>query len=341
MIYIVSSKKAGALGLEKAAWAEILPKFPPASRLQAPDQVYLDVSGLSGAELKKSLSVFKKQCAGFFCGIIDPKGSCEDAALFFFDGFCDYIGSALVKKGLSKKRFDLALSREQTQRLGGAGKQDTEKSEDAAAPAAVNAEQIRKGNKLPTGKFEGWKSIKTGTCMNFFFLYAAISEKSDLHNKIGEANFKVIKNRFRDVLNYYLHDAEALLWMESEDNCLFLVPPRSANGKYAIEASLKLLMNNRLIGIERLGLSFPVDFAFAIHYGKSTFSSPGKTGFVISEAVNYIFHLGTKKAETGRLTISGDVPHEAIPEGFMEILKPIGCFEGIPISNTRRFVIKK
>ena len=338
MIYIISSKKAAALGLSTGTgWAEIHPKFPSRLQLQAMDQAYLDISGLSGSKLKKALQNFKKQCDGSFWGIIDPKDSAEDPAAFFFDGAGDYIGSALIKKGLSRKRLTEALIWAQTVRnieKQGRGVKKGGIPEDSRS----GAPQSKKSQKLPVGKFEGWKSIKTGVSAPFIFLFVSISEKSDLRTKIGAANFKIIKSRFRDVLQYYLHEANALLWMEAEANCLFLIPPRAVNGKCAVEAALKILINNRLIGIEKLGLSFPVDFTFAMHYGKTDYCAPGKTGSIISESVNYIFHLGAKKAETGRLTISSHVPDEAIPAGIADIFNPIGEFEGIPVSHSRRFI---
>ena len=152
--------------------------------------------------------------------------------------------------------------------------------------------------------------------------------------------FTNVKNRLRDILQQALGEAEALLWMETEDNSLFLVPPRAANGRAAVEAGLKLIANGRLIGFEKLGLSIPVDFTVALHYGKTAFRAPGKTGSVVSESVNYIFHLGTKKAEKGRMTISDDVSDEAIPEGLLDLFSPSGVFEGIPTRHSKRFVFK-
>jgi hypothetical protein len=154
---------------------------------------------------------------------------------------------------------------------------------------------------------------------------------------LGESSFSVIRNRLRDVLQQALREAEALLWMESETNCLFLVPPGAANGKVAIEAALKLILNSRFMSIEKLGLSVPVELTCALHYGKTVFHEPGKTGTVISDAVNYIFHLGTKRAEKGRLTISGDVPAEIRSEGFADLFSSAGVYEDIPIDHSRKF----
>lgn len=320
MIYIFSSKKAAALGLgEKSSWAEILPlakNFPQGNEPQADDQVYLDISGLSPVMRKKTIGLLKKSRAGAFWGIIDPKGEAEDPAAFFFEGARDYIGPALVKKGVSKKRFAAA------------GFQAPEKKPDMP-PGKT---------KPPDVKFAGWKSLRSGTKYPFFFLFVTVAGRSSLRSRVGDSAFGDKKKRLCDLLQQALGGADALLWMETEDNCLFLVPPEAPNARAAVEASLKIILNSRLTGIEKLGLSFPLGFTIALHYGETVFLAPGKTGTIVSETVNYIFHLGAKKAEAGRLTISGAVSEEALPQGLVDLFHPAGVFEGLPIRHSRRFV---
>jgi len=325
MIYIISSKKAAALGLpDKCPWAKIV-KNTKEQEIQADEQVYLDISGLSSTELKKAITSLKKSRTGSFWGVIDPKGTAADPALFFFEGAGDYIGPALVKKGLDKKRF--AAAEALVPRSTGSLSAEKQKS-----PAMLSSKV-----KLPAGKFEGWKSLRAGTTAPFLFLFVSVS---GLRSKVGDAGFTAVKNRLRDFLQQTFAAADALLWMETENNSLFLVPPRTPNARVAVEAGLKLILNSRFVAFEKLGLLFPVDFTIALHYGKTVFRAPGKTGSVIAESVNYIFHLGGKKADPGRLTISGEVPEDALPEGLLDIFSSAGVFEGIPVIHSRRFVYK-
>jgi len=341
MIYIVSSKNAAAIRRalgEKSPWANVLTELPKGIKFQADDQIYLDISGLSPAVLKKTIGPLKRKTA--LWGIIDPKGAAGDPASFFYEGACDYIGSALVKKGLSKKRFSAAASWAAGRKsLGGASGKGAGKAGNTDKADNKPAEK-KTPLKLPAGKFEGWQSIRAGTTGSFFFLFAALSAKTNLRSMVNEAAFNIIKNRLRDTLQQGLREANALLWMESESSSLFLVPPRISNCRAAIEAALKMILNSRLIGMEKLNLAIPVEFVFALHYGKTVFQAPGSTGTVISDTVNYIFHLGTKKAETGRLTVSDDVGEEMIPEGLLDLFNPAGVFEGIPIRHSRRFIYK-
>ncbi|MCL2070517.1 MAG: hypothetical protein FWH19_05985 [Treponema sp.] len=333
MIYILTSKNNAAikkaLGLKgKETWVEFLPvlKDPPANKFEATDMVYLDASAYFPAELKKAIALQKK--GRNFWGIIDPKGSAEDPAAFFFDGAADYIGPGLYKKGMNKKRFDQAFSWVSSRGTGG----DDSKSTDGAAAA-----EKKQGAKFPSAKFEGWRSIRPGTSGQFLFLYVALKGKTNIRAIVGEAAFVTVRNRLRDVLVRGFAEADGLLWMETEDSSLFLIPPKVDKGKLAVEASLKLILSGRLIGIEKLDVTTPVEFTMALHFGGTIFQAPGKTGAVISETVNYIFHLGGKKAESGRLTISGAVPDEVIPEGLKDFFSQAGVFEGIPIIQSKRF----
>jgi len=339
VIYIISSKNGNlimrSLKLNvKKPWAELMPQIPKGHKFRVHDQAYLDISGLSPAELNKALGLLKKDAA--FWGIIDPKGIAEDPTAFFFKGAGDYIGPGPLKKGLRKRRFSMAFSlaagREKP------GDSSVKKTNDTAGEIEVTGR--RKIHRLPAGRFEGWESIRAGTQEYFFFLFVGIAGKSNLRSLIGDAAFTAVMNRFRELLLQNLREANALLWMESEETSLFLVPPRISNCRATVEAALRIILNSHLIVIEKLNLKVPVEFTFALHYGKTVYQAPGKTGAIISDAVNYIFHLGIKKADPGRLTVSDDVSEGAISEELLDIFKSAGVFEGIPIRHSKRFVYR-
>jgi hypothetical protein len=320
-VFVFSSGKAFLGG---AACPEFLPLSALAKHSPGPEDLsYLDVSGLGPADLKKALGRLKKVCARSAFGIMDPRGEAPDPAVFFFEGASDYMGPRLVKAGPGKKRFAAALA----WRAGREG--------EAAAPGAAGPEPGSR--KLPGGKFEGWKSVRSGAAAPFFFLFVSLSGQGNLRARMEEMSGAAVRNRLREALLQNLQDSQALLWMEAESSSLFLIPPRAVYGKAAVEASLKMIANSRLMGIEKLGLSVPVDLTIALHYGKTVFRAPGATGTVVSDAVNYIFHLGAKHAEPGRLTISAEVGDEAVPEGLRDLFLDAGTFEGLPIRRSRRF----
>jgi hypothetical protein len=308
---------------KSAAPVELLsPAALAKHRPEEEDISYVDISGLPPGEQKKITAKLKKSCTAW--GIFDPKGEAPDPALFFFAGAVDYMGPKIAKEGIDKKRLAAIRSWQEAAARNS--------MPEAAAPAD------EEGRKLPGGKFEGWRSIRSGTTASFLFLFVSLSGKPNLHSRLGEAAMKTLQNRWRNLLQQYLQESQALLWMETELHSLFLVPPKAVCGKAAVEASLRMIAGCRLIAIEKLGLSIPVDFTVALHYGKTIFRAPGKTGTVVSDAVNYIFHLGTKQAEPGRLTLSAGLCYDAVPGGLKDLFIPAGTFEGIPILHSRRFV---
>jgi hypothetical protein len=333
--YIFSSKKAFP-GVK----AELLD--PKALAKHSPEQgaiSYLDLSSFTAAEAKKALALLKRRCGDRAAdsngrsawGIIDPKDSADPAA-FFFEGASDYLGSGLLKKGPDPRRLKRAAS----------WRAESSPAAAKESPAAEEAEAFAgKAGKLPAGKFTGWNSCKAGTVSSFFFLYASLSGKTSLRSRLGEAAFKVLMGRLRNFLVPRFQDAKALLWMETENNCLFLIPPRAEFARAAEEAALKILMGSTFLAAENLGLTIPAEFTFALHYGKTAYRAPGKTGAVVSDAVNFIFHLGTKCAESGRLTCSDEIPADVLAPQLEDMFVNAGSFEGRNLRHSLRFVYSK
>ncbi|MDR2021179.1 MAG: hypothetical protein LBQ14_10505 [Treponema sp.] len=342
-IYIFSSKKTPFPGLKGA---ELL--GPEALGRHSPEQgdmSYLDLSSFTEAEAKKALSLLKRRCGvhagGVHAawGIIDPKDSVDPAA-FFFEGASDYLGSKLLKKGPDPRRLKKAASwRTGGIRAGGIPASGVHAGGSSAAEDSGEGAEafVSKAARLPAGKFTGWNAYKAGTVSPFFFCYAALSGRTSLRSRLGETSFKVLMGRLRTFLVPRFQDARALLWMETEDNCLFLIPPRAEYARAAEEAALKILMGSTFLIAENLGLTIPAVFTFALHYGKTAYRAPGRTGTVVSDAVNFIFHLGTKCAESGRLTYSDEIPPDALAPQLEDMFVNAGSFEGRNLRHSLRF----
>jgi hypothetical protein len=125
--------------------------------------------------------------------------------------------------------------------------------------------------------------------------------------------------------------------MDSGKDCLFLIPPKAKNAEAAVTSCIRLLLSVPLIAIETLGLTIPVNFVFSLHYDSVSYKPPGKTGTVVSDAVNFIFHLGAKQAELGRLTISDGLPDNTVPRALEDCFVSAGEYEGRRIWHTKKF----
>lgn len=298
-----------------------------AHRPEPGDVTYLDLSGLEEAERRRMLSLLKRRCLDRAWGIVDPDGTIADPAALFFSGASDYIGPGIYSDGLGKARLKSVLGFSKTM-------QGTDASviESTASSKAANSAQA-------AGKeFAGWKSIGPGSIYPFYFLLVSVSAQMNLRIRLGEAGYRAFRDRLRQQLHQALAGADPLLWMESDMNALYLVPPCASHVDAATEACLRMLLGAPLIGHERLGLPFPITFSFSIHYGMTEFALPGKTGTIVSDAVNYIYHLGAKKTEAGRLSVSEEALSSVASNGFKDLFVPAGILEGRAISHTRRFI---
>jgi len=297
------------------------------------DITYIDVSGLSAAEIKKTLTQVKKSCKDSPWGIIDTKGSLKDPASLFFEGASDYLGPGLLKgsKKIDVKRFAAAIQLRKAL-SGGADSQDSSRANESAGGF------INSGIKLPPANtFPGWKKVPAGKVMPFYFLFCSLQGKTSLDSRLQEKALSQIHKRFHSVLVNNFKDGEGLLWMDTGKDCLFLLPPKSQNVSAIISACISLVVSAPQIALETLGLSIPVNFVFALHYGSIKYQPPGKTGTVVSDAVNSVFHLGAKKAQPGRLTISGGLPDVTIPKAMQDLFIPAGEYEGRKIWHTKKF----
>lgn len=280
------------------------------------DLSYLDVTGLEAAEQRRRVALLRERSGNAAWGILDPKGCCPDPAALFHLGAADYLGPQACKKGLSKARIKAVLAF------------NGDDPEGAGLDPKARIEEY---------PFAGWSSLKRGAPLPFYFLYVGVEGAAGLKRVLGEAGYAAFRERLRAYLRQILAEADSLLWIESESSGLFLIPPSRKKAQAAVEACLRGLLNAPIIGYERLGMSIPISLAFALHFGSSAFEAPGKTGTIVSEDVNFIFHLGSKAAPANRVTLS-QAAEQAIPERLGELFGPSGAFEGQRLISSARFL---
>ena len=300
------------------------------------DILYVDVTGFTGPNLKKTLTQLKKSCKVPW-GIIDPKGSVKDTASLFFMGASDYLGSDFFKqsKYIDPKRIKAAV----LWRGDASIANPSAAKKDAKSGAVTESARLPKtGIKFPSvNTFPGWKKIQSGKTMPFFLLYCSFMGKKKLDTRMDEKTIGQVHNRFMYYLVDIFSESDGLLWMDSGADCLFLLPPRAKSVQTAIKACIRMIISAPLVTLETLAIRIPVNFIFGLHYGSINYNPPGRTGTIASDAVNFVFHLGTKKAEPGRLTISGELPDGTIPESLEDCFISVKEFEGRKIWQTKKF----
>jgi len=304
-----------------------LSKYEPENE----DISYFDVSGFTDAEYKKILTKLKSACKNTPWGIIDIKGIIKDPALLFFQGASDYLGPLFFKetKTVDSKRLKEALAWHKLLMVS----KDNGESKEGETSGAPNT-----GIKLPAeSSFSGWQKVQAGKTIPFYFLYCSLQSKIPLDDRLDSKTLAQVHKRFLSCLENNFQEGDGLLWMNSGKDCLFLIPPKAKSIEAVIKACISMIVSSPQIVLESLGVSFPVNFVFALHYDSINYKPPGKTGTIVSEAINFIFHLGTKKAEHGRLTVSGGLPDKTIPQTLQDCFLSAGEFEGHKIWHTKRF----
>jgi hypothetical protein len=303
------------------------------------DMTYLNVLGLSDDELKKALVLLKKNCKDKPWGIIDPKDTIKDIADLFFKGACDYLGSGILKLQPS---VDLKRIKEAVQWHKKMETAVVETDNGKSPLAASETSFLNSGIKLPSEKtFPGWKKMQTGQEMPFYLLYCSLQGKIPLDTRLNDKAIAQVHKRFLDFLEDTFIESDGLLWMNSGKDCLFLIPPKAKCIEAAIKASIGMIISAPLIVLETLDINVQSNFIFALHYGSLAYKPPGKTGTVVSDAINFIFHLGTKKAMPGRLTVSGELPDKTISPLLEDCFCSAGSFENCKIWHTKKFSYAK
>jgi hypothetical protein len=335
MIYIFTKKEASLKNVFPSKGVSFVDLQSQPS-FKSTDISYIDISSVPEAELKKTMIQFRSTCRDTHWGIIDPKGIVKDIAALFFEGACDYIGSGVLKdsKGVEPKRFKSILEWHKI-----VPSADVSDGNDKSASGTGF---IHSGKKLPgASSFPGWKKMTTGKIMPFYLLYCSLQGKIALDTRLNDKTLNIIHQRLLSLLSEYMEAGDGLLWMNTGRDCLFLFPPRAKCAEAAIKACIRIIVSAPLFVLETFGVTIPANFIFAMHYGTVTYKPPGKTGTVVSDAVNSIFHLGAKKSEPGRLTISGELPDVSIPASLQDLFVPAGEYEGRKIWHTKKFHYSK
>lgn len=240
-------------------------------------------------------------------GVVDSAGVITDPAALFFSGALDYIGPALLKKGVDAKRLMMAVKM--------AGNADGESSTMHAFP--------------------GWQNLADGAEFRFVFCYASISDQAGLHAKIGEKRLAALKDSFSGYLSKVFSESSGLVWMKDQTGVLILFP-ESAPGKSPIRLAFETEFNRLLIGYEIFGIEVPLGFKFVFHAGSTEWRKPGMTGNIVSEDVNYIYHLAVKFAEDNRITVS-DPCSPWLPEPIADFFTIGKNYEGKGTQYSSRF----
>ena len=295
------SAKKGA-SVEFAAPAEFAKKI---KGIPAGSVVYLDASSFEKGALGKALASAVKR-GGIAAGIIDPKGALDDPAALFHAGAADYIGKDILKAGVKSARFDAAAS------FAGA----VECREEAQAPPAAS---------VPVSGAD-WKGVVSGREYMFCFLFVELDRVGSLKAAQFGGQGANPAELFRQFIETQLRGSGGKMWMWSDFGGVILFP---FDGKKCpvIEPLFRLVLNRTLFSAEESLATTALSFRAAVHIGPTRFRDRGETGKIVSDSVNFIFHLGQKRAQPGCAYVTREV-RDLFPAHIADFFDGDGSYEG-------------
>lgn len=280
--------------------------------LSPPLVLYLDIQGLSQAEVTRAVK-YLGSTSGVLAGVIDPKGSVNDVAGLFHQGLFDYIGKRVWHEGLTLRRFRRAVDAF-SDRLATNGSS-------GAAPSRIVA-------------VDSWQKITSGNEYTFCFMFFELDLNEDWKTKSGREHLDRVTASLESHVQRTVAAVGGRIWMWSEYGGLVLFP-FDGEGCEAILTCYRMMLNRTIISAEDFEFDTLLSYRIALHIGNTVYHPRGKTGTIISDAVNFVFHLGHQFAQPGNFYLTGAV-HPLIPKGLEGSFVDCGSFEGQRIYRMRQ-----
>jgi hypothetical protein len=285
------------------ALARALPTIAEGSLL------YLDVTGLGAREKQRRISQLAEH-PGLLFGILDAAGKVSDPGAVFHAGAVDYLGKTLARTGLTARRVEdvLAFARATGKAAGGPF------SWDGVASA------------------RGWEDIVEGREYPFFLLFVEADDAEEMKLRYQAENLTRALETFRLYVERAVEAHGGRLWLWSGFGGVALFPPTDG-GFPPFVAAFRLLLSRPFYDVEESPWPNYLSFRMAMSHGSLVYRKR-RTGGIISDALNTIFHLGQRYTKRGQFTLTAEVVR-LVPGGLREFCVPCGTFEGHKIYRVR------
>ncbi|NBB90631.1 MAG: hypothetical protein GVY23_05425 [Spirochaetes bacterium] len=295
--------------------------------------VYVDVSHLEGEELVVFARKLTRVASCPF-GLVHASDGPADPSRLFFAGASDYIGASALELGITTKRMDEVMRfiehREVEHRealeAGSSAAAAVDTPGDAAA-APDSSRYILSGT--------DWDGIEPSHEYTFWLLLAELDDISRYANQTSgtytEELVAAFRKRVTDAVEHY--NGRVWIWKKTGGLLLFPFDGSTCN---PIVPMMRLVLNRAIADVEHYGLKSDSSFRLALHLGNTVFESEGRTGGIVSETVNFIFHLGQRYLEPGDVGVTAEA-FSFLPSSLKPYFERSASFEGHRIARLRRF----
>lgn len=276
--------------------------------------IYLDASEYTLAQITRTIKNTAEDDP-FRIGIIDSAGSIDDPAGLLHIGAVDYLSKNLLQQGVTGPRLQKAVS--------------------FCVFEETPEEDLARITPESDWKLSGtsWKNVKSGQEYTFCFMFIENDLIDEWKNKSGRAHLDEVKAAFQKHVQQFAAALSGRIWMWMDLGGLILFP---FDGKRCdpILDGIRLILNRPIISAEEYKYHTTITYKLALHIGNTIYRSRGNTGTIVSDSVNFLFHLGQKFAKPGNFYITEPVTRY-IPENLKSCFVSAESFEGIPISRMR------
>lgn len=245
--------------------------------------LYLDISGLTLASARSRMKNLNDAAPGRF-GIVDPADLLKDPAEVFHKGGVDYLGKRALSGQFSASRLTRVLEAAR----GGIFQPGVST---AVSPVGI----------IPSGA--DWSDVEYGNEYTFQMLYVGIDDAPEIARKSSESLLQNLRRSFQSLLERSFAGADGRIWVWKEYDGVVLFPFDGSRLTALIPAA-RLFLNSVLINMEHFSGMPTVSWRMGLHVGNTTYRAPGETSAIVSEALNFVFHLGERALASGEFAVT-------------------------------------
>ncbi|MFP4374186.1 MAG: hypothetical protein ACLFPO_07635 [Spirochaetaceae bacterium] len=294
-----------------------------AMRSCSPDEfVYVDASHLDAEELFAFARKLDRVARCPF-GLVYTGAEPADPSRLFFAGASDYIGAGALERGITTRRMDEVTKFIERREL----ERGTAVAEDFEAPAPDSGRYIISGS--------DWDGIEPSHEYTFWFLLAELDDVSHYANHTSESYTEELVAALRRRVAKAAAPYKGRVWIWKKTGGILLFP-YDGSACTPLVPIMRLVLNRAIANVEEHGFKSEISFRLALHLGNTVFESEGHTDRIVSETVNFIFHLGRRYLEPGDLAVTAEAFH-FIPPALKPYFRRSAPFEGHGIMRLRRF----
>jgi hypothetical protein len=157
-------------------------------------------------------------------------------------------------------------------------------------------------------------------------LFAHLDDTTIRRDTLSSQRLEKTTRLFRDLLEQHVDPFGGKIWIWRDSGGLVLFP-FDGSISAGIVPALRMHLNRRLMAVEEFSASSEVSFRLVHHIGSTEYRPAGRTGEVVSDAVNIIFHIGDRFASPGSFVATDTSLHFATAK-LRRLFRASETFEG-------------